>query len=142
MGGVVFRREYVWWNIRKDWMPLRNVRGLLRTQAGTSNIPTQDTGGLSEVQPPRYVIAKSWLQTPSQFLPKGYLESDTKRANGAKCGRKPLGGGISDNLTDEQETEIAENIYDWWISGKSYKQWYAEKFQQQDLFDKTLTTTK
>ena len=46
------------------------------------------------------------------------------------------GGGISDNLTDEQENEIAENIYDWWISSKPYKQWYAEKFQQQDLFDK------
>lgn len=43
------------------------------------------------------------------------------------------GGGISDNLTDEQENEIAENIYDWWISGKSYKQWYAEKFQQMKL---------
>ena len=42
----------------------------------------------------------------------------------------------SDRLTEEQENEIAENIYDWWISGKSYKQWYAEKFQQQDLFDK------
>ena len=42
--GGVFRREYIWWNIRKDWMPLRNVRGLLRTQAATSIIPTQDTG--------------------------------------------------------------------------------------------------
>lgn len=42
--GGVFKREYIWWNIRKDWMPLRNVRGLLRTQAATSNIQTQDTG--------------------------------------------------------------------------------------------------
>ena len=42
--GGVFRREYIWWNIRKDWMPLRNVRGLLRTQAATSNIQIQDTG--------------------------------------------------------------------------------------------------
>lgn len=33
-------------------------------------------------------------------------------------------------MTEEQENEIAENIYDWWISEKSYKQWYAEKFQQ------------
>ena len=33
-------------------------------------------------------------------------------------------------MTEEQENEIAENIYDWWISGKSYKKWYAEKFQQ------------
>ena len=46
---------YIWWNIRKDWMPLRNVRGLLRTQAATSSIPTQGIGwggGLSEAQTP------------------------------------------------------------------------------------------
>ena len=34
---------------------------------------------------------------------------------------------------EEQENEIAENIYDWWISGKPYKQWYSEKFLQQKL---------
>ena len=28
------------------------------------------------------------------------------------------------------EDEIAEAIFDWWISGKSYKQWYAEKYLQ------------
>lgn len=39
----------------------------------------------------------------------------------------------SDRLTGGQENEIAENIYDWWISGKSYRQWYAEKFQQMKL---------
>ena len=32
---------------------------------------------------------------------------------------------------DEQiEREVAENIIDWWISKKSYKQWYADKFLQ------------
>lgn len=49
-------------------------------------------------------------------------------------GNSPLRGfqtaPLSDRLTEEKENEIAENIYDWWISGKSYKQWYAEKFQQ------------
>ena len=35
-----------------------------------------------------------------------------------------------DGLTEEQEWEIAENIFEWWISGKSYKKWYAEKFLQ------------
>lgn len=39
----------------------------------------------------------------------------------------------SDGLTDEQEREIAENIYDWWISGMSYKRWYAERFLQYEL---------
>lgn len=36
-------------------------------------------------------------------------------------------------MTDEQEQEIAENIFDWWISGKAYKKWYAEKFLQYKL---------
>ena len=39
-------------------------------------------------------------------------------------------GSSSDGLTEEQEHEIAENIFEWWISGKSYKKWYAEKFLQ------------
>lgn len=89
--GGVFKREYIWWNIRKDWMPLRNVRGLLRTQAATSSIQTQGTGGIIGSPNPRYVIAKSWLQTPAQFLPKGHLESDTKRANGTKCRERQSG---------------------------------------------------
>ena len=85
-------------------MPLRNVRGLLRTQAGTSIVPTRNIG-LGE------------------------------RNRGVWDLEKPgfSGGSSSDRLTEEQENEIAENIYDWWISGKSYKQWYAEKFQQLKL---------
>lgn len=39
----------------------------------------------------------------------------------------------SDRLTDEQENEIAENIYDWWTSGFGYRQWYAQKFLQLKL---------
>lgn len=42
--GGVFKSEYIWWNIRKDWMPLQNVGGLLRTQAATSNIQPENTG--------------------------------------------------------------------------------------------------
>ena len=45
-------------------------------------------------------------------------------------------------MKEEQENEIAENIYDWWISGKSYKQWYAEKYLQQQInFDFNDETT-
>lgn len=33
------------------------------------------------------------------------------------------------------EDETAENIYDWWTSGKSYKKWYADKFLTANLFD-------
>ena len=35
----------------------------------------------------------------------------------------------------ETERQICENIFDWWISGKSYERWYADKFLQGKLFE-------
>ena len=43
-----------------------------------------------------------------------------------------IGVGKSDA---EIEREIAENIFDWWISKKSYKQWYFDKFMNRSLFE-------
>lgn len=37
------------------------------------------------------------------------------------------------NYDEQLEREIAENIIDWWISKKSYKQWYADRFLQRNL---------
>lgn len=83
--GGVFKREYIWWNIRKDWMPFRNVRGLLRTQAATSNIPTQGTGhgtilrtvgrggGISRIRGaamPTFRICKQWMRTNDNWETK------------------------------------------------------------------------
>lgn len=85
-------------------MPLRNVRGLLRTQEAISIIQTQNIG----------------------------LGGRPARKNTGLWAGFSLSSS-SDRLTEEQENEIAENIYDWWISGKSYKKWYAEKFLQKKL---------
>lgn len=49
-GGAKFLPNYIWWNIRADWMPLRNVRGLLRTHTATSKIPTRNIGPSSILQ--------------------------------------------------------------------------------------------
>lgn len=50
----------------------------------------------------------------------------------------PTQAGFSDGRTTTAggatEDEIAENIFDWWISGVSYKKWFADKFQQLKLF--------
>ena len=119
-------------------MPLRNVRGLLRTQAATSIIQTQDTGCSSILQ----TIRLGGKNTRSSYADIPHLQ--TMDANKRQLGDKTegygnsrktgfSGGSSSDRLTEEQENEIAENIYDWWISGKSYKQWYVEKFQQLKL---------
>lgn len=40
------------------------------------------------------------------------------------------GGGRND---DNEEYMIAERIFDWWISGKSYERWFADTYQQQRL---------
>lgn len=50
-----------------------------------------------------------------------------------KTPEKFLDGSSSNRLNDELENEIAENVFDWWISGKSYKKWYADKFLQQKI---------
>lgn len=54
----------------------------------------------------------------------------TQRTMGGKCST------VSAQDYDEQiEREVAENIIDWWVSKKSYKQWYADKFLQHTLFE-------
>lgn len=74
---------------------------------------------------PTFRICKQWMQTNDNW--------ETKSRNMGTRRYGFLESSSSDRLTEEQENEIAENIYDWWISGKSYKRWYAEKFQQLKL---------
>lgn len=60
--GGKFLPGYIWWNIKADWMPIRNVRGLLRTQAVGLPTPTPNTGsatvlrggGIGQHQPNSY----------------------------------------------------------------------------------------
>lgn len=35
--------------------------------------------------------------------------------------------------SEAEERKIAETIFDWWVSGKPYTQWYSEKFQQMKI---------
>ena len=90
----------------------------------------QDTGGYIKHPDPEH-----WTQLDSTKNPTGYKNGNKRRNTGiwslAMHGFSD--SSSSDRLTEEQENEIAENIYDWWISGKSYKEWYADKFLQTKL---------
>ena len=142
-GGAKFLPGYIWWNIKADWMPIRNVRGLLRTQAVGLPTPTPNTGSTTVL----------WGGGIGQHRANSYQKDIwTANATGATLNPIHQNGAIlracksqlrsverngfsqsssSDRLTDEQREDlIAENIYDWWISGKSYKKWYADKFLQ------------
>lgn len=93
--------------------------------------------GLDSLKQQRITQDQSgWIQHPKQEHWQGSSTEKNMGEPTTECGTK---SGFSqssspDCLTEEQKEDlIAENIYDWWISGKSYKQWYAEKFLQQKL---------
>ena len=60
-----------------------------------------------------------WIQCPDKAHWTGF--SDSPSIGGSIEGREPT------------EDEIAENIFDWWVSGKSYSKWYADRFLQQKI---------
>lgn len=86
--GGLFKNEYIWWNIRKDWLPLKNVRGLLRTSKGE----------LSGSEPPIH-SCKELAVTQSQSLPKGHLASVTTKQSGTRCASTQSGFQKAPRLT-------------------------------------------
>lgn len=131
--------ELRWPHVKRNWIKaikaIRNGEGYSKKNifGGTSE-PTGDYGAIIGSPNPRYVINRKWLQQPDQFL---RVQSQQQGSLRQRQGYARLQDGIgfsesssSDRLTDEQENEIAENIYDWWTSGLGYRQWYAQKFLQ------------
>lgn len=58
---------------------------------------------------PRKLVHPAWIRYDANWISE----------NNDKCGVEETG---------YTEDEIAEAIFDWWISGKPYKQWYADKY--------------
>ena len=119
-----------WPHVKRNW-----IKAIKAIRA----IPTVG-GELSEIRIQEKSLQRTGFKHPLNSYQKDIWRAIPKRQMGDKTevygsSRKPgfSSSSSSDRLTEEQENEIAENIYDWWISGKSYKQWYAEKFQQLKL---------
>ena len=135
--------ELRWPHVKRNWIKaikaIRNDGGYSgkNISDGTSE-PTGDYGGAIIGSPnPRYVINRKWLQQPDQFLRvQSQQQGSLRQRQGYARLQDCIGfseSSSSDRLTDEQENEIAENIYDWWTSGLGYRQWYAQKFLQLKL---------
>ena len=100
----------------------------------------QDAGGYIKHPDPGHWMGGGNTRRSNANIPNlQTMDADKLQLGDKKHGSRVLAApgfsssSSSDRLTEEQENEIAENIYDWWISGKSYKKWYAEKFQQMKL---------
>ena len=109
--GGVFKEEFIWWNIPRDWMQQTLQRGKCLGQHITSR-----------KLPLHLCKTTMWQQTHNTSLRR-------ERCNGFS--ESPASGGV--DAGQWTEDEIAEAIFDWWISGKPYKQWYSDKYLQQEI---------
>lgn len=95
--------------------------------------PEHWTGGGNHRKPKSKVYHCKELDTNASTIPAKRIFGE-QNARIEEYGNLPNTGfsdsSSSDRLIEEQENEIAENIFDWWISGKSYKRWYSDKFLQ------------
>lgn len=108
--------------IREGYVPIERQNG--RKSDKKNQATVQDTGGWTAHPDPEHWVQKKFYGAFDRTI------QETKQLRSMeRDGFSP--SSSSDRLTDEQREDlIAENIYDWWISGKSYKKWYAEKFLQ------------
>lgn len=105
-----------WPHVKRNW-----IKAIKAIRAGGGYFKKNISGGTSNATSFRATIAEDCSEN------KPYRNATEKVTSGFSD------SSSSDSLTEEQQNEIAENIFDWWVSGKSYKQWYAEKFLQTKL---------
>ena len=120
--GGVFLEGFIWWNIRADWRfdPTDN-RKLKHW-----NYPPQWTDKVLQLRDGK--CAEYHKGTITNFETLG--ETWQQRYLGGFSGSPSTGGVVDGQNNSQSEDEIAEAIFDWWISGKSYSKWYADKFLQ------------
>ena len=117
-GGGIQRRIYLVEH-QKGLDPSRKCQRIAQDGQGGTNGGLTPTGSSSTAKP---CEQKTPLPPPAQPTDKSRIVGNAEPEDGFSE------SSSSDRLTEEQENEIAENIFDWWISGKSYKKWYADKF--------------
>ena len=98
-------------HVKRNWIEaIKKIRrgGYYKTRIYTRAIHTGRTFG--------HRYTREQFNEASQWV--GFSES-------------PISSGVG--IGQWTEDEIAEAIFDWWISGKPYKQWYADKYLQQKI---------
>ena len=111
-------------HVKRNW-----IKAIKAIRKATRNFSWADCTSLTRIRgqsDPRFIISKQWMHGIENWIYNTTPTTDCLTS----IGFSPS----SYRLTDEQmEDLIAENIYDWWISGKTHKEWYADKFLQTKL---------
>ena len=109
--GGVFKEGFIWWNIPRDWMQQTLQRGKCLGQHITSR--------------------KLPLHLCKTTMGQQTRNTSLRQERCSGFSESPASGGV--DAGQWTEDEIAEAIFDWWISGKPYKQWYSDKYLQQKI---------
>ena len=81
--------------------------------------------------PPQHEVYGEIEKIRGNVQPRKFIYPAWVRYNENWVFGKPFTGGV--DAGQWTEDEIAEAIFDWWISGKPYKLWYADKYLQQKI---------
>ena len=131
-GGGISRRIYLVEHqgrleFRSDGQPTAQALEFTTHTTAIGGIQSSVSGTASAQSPPRAI---------REFETIG-IEKETK-GYGPGFLSSPLVSGNTEG--QDNEDVIAEAIFDWWISGKSYSKWFADRFLQQKLeFDEDVT---
>lgn len=61
------------------------------------------------------------------------MEQEMQQRNMVGFSDSPSLNCIRGGQSEPTEDEIAEKIFDWWISGLPYSKWYANRYLQQKI---------
>lgn len=78
-------------------------------------------------------VKEKWVEAVGKIIEKFSSFDDCRKDTVYFDG---IGGNIrySHLPEDERKRRVAEDIFDWWISGKSVKKWAHDRFAQGDIF--------
>lgn len=79
-------------------------------------------------------VKRGWIQAIKAIRGRwGVFQHEYTATNSAAALSSRATTGGTSPRAEELEQEIAENIYDWWISGMGYERWYAQRFLQRRI---------
>lgn len=112
-----------------DWKGATNISKVLppdsrNSRANTSGWVPQDTDSNRAFSNCR---SGYWRNVPTGATTQRVVDGKFLDSDNGDC------SAVVAEYDEQKEREIAEAIFDWWISKKSFKQWFAEKYQQGTL---------
>ena len=87
--------------------------------------------GLRLPPPPQSEVYGEIERIRGNVQPRKFIHPAWVKYDETGFSESPASGGV--DAGQWAEDEIAEAIFDWWISGKPYKQWYSDKYLQQEI---------